>query len=95
MCERNDDEYSFLPSQRRPIPSNNPICLRAQKYGLKSDKAIQLGSRKKAGQQTALASTLDSLCIHVCCLSETRSQNVSTVTELIGPSLSFLASHLW
>ncbi|KER21670.1 hypothetical protein T265_10060 [Opisthorchis viverrini] len=35
---------------------------------------------KQAGQQVALARTLDSLCIDVCCLSETRTQDASTST---------------
>ncbi|KER31953.1 hypothetical protein T265_12887 [Opisthorchis viverrini] len=43
---------------------------------------------KQAGQQVALARTLDSLCIDVCCLSETRTQDASTVIELTAPSLS-------
>ncbi|KER28018.1 hypothetical protein T265_05064 [Opisthorchis viverrini] len=43
---------------------------------------------KQAGQQVALARTLDSPCIDVCCLSETRTQDASTVIELTAPSLS-------
>ncbi|GAA53045.1 hypothetical protein CLF_109407 [Clonorchis sinensis] len=45
-------------------------------------------SLKQAGQQVALARTLDSLSIDVCCLSETRTQDASTVIELTAPSLS-------
>ncbi|GAA50796.1 hypothetical protein CLF_105051 [Clonorchis sinensis] len=45
-------------------------------------------SLKQAGQQVALARTLDSLSIDVCCLTETRTQDASTVIELTAPSLS-------
>ncbi|GAA47496.1 hypothetical protein CLF_100435 [Clonorchis sinensis] len=45
-------------------------------------------SLKQAGQQVALARTPDSLCIDVCCLSETRTQDASTLIELTAPSLS-------
>ncbi|KER27084.1 hypothetical protein T265_05783 [Opisthorchis viverrini] len=43
---------------------------------------------KQADQQVALARTLDSLCIDVCCLSEAMTQDASTVIELTAPSLS-------
>ena len=46
---------------------------------------------KQAGQQAALALTLDSLGIDVCCISETRIQDASIVTELTVP-LYHLAS---
>ncbi|GAA53815.1 hypothetical protein CLF_111223 [Clonorchis sinensis] len=43
---------------------------------------------KQAGQQVALARTLDSLWIDVCCLSETKKQDASTVIELTASSPS-------
>ena len=43
---------------------------------------------QQAGQQAALALTLDSLCIDVCCVSETRIQDANTIIELTAPSLS-------
>ncbi|GAA57816.1 hypothetical protein CLF_113235, partial [Clonorchis sinensis] len=48
---------------------------------------VDVRSLKQSGQQVALARTLDSLCIDVCCLSETRTQDASTVIELTAPSL--------
>ncbi|KER22678.1 hypothetical protein T265_09300 [Opisthorchis viverrini] len=51
---------------------------------------------KRAAQQVALARALDSLCIDVCCLSETRTQVTSTVIELTVRSLSQVpAADLW
>jgi hypothetical protein len=50
--------------------------------------AFNVRTLKQAGQQAALARTLDSLCIDVCCISETRIQDESTVIELTAPSLS-------
>ncbi|GAA57146.1 hypothetical protein CLF_112240 [Clonorchis sinensis] len=41
-------------------------------------------SLKQAGQQMALARTLDSLCIDICCLSETRTQDATT-EKLVDP----------
>ena len=43
---------------------------------------------KQAGQQAALARSLDSLGIDVCCISETRIQDASTIIELTAPSVS-------
>ena len=43
---------------------------------------------KQAGQQAALVSTLESLSIDVCCLSETRLYDSSTVVRLTAPSIS-------
>ncbi|KER25885.1 hypothetical protein T265_06740 [Opisthorchis viverrini] len=50
--------------------------------------AFNVRTLKQAGQQAALALTLDSLGIDVCCVSETRIQDASTVIELTGPSVS-------
>ena len=44
---------------------------------------------KQAGQQAALALTLDSLGIDVCCVSETRIQDASKVTELTASSVAY------
>ena len=54
--------------------------------------AFNVRTLKQAGQQTALALTLDSLGIDVCCVSETHIQNASIVTELTSPSVS---SRFW
>ena len=50
--------------------------------------AFNVRTLKQASQQAALAVTLDSLRIDVCCLSETRIQDSSSVTMLSAPSLS-------
>ena len=50
--------------------------------------AFNVRTLKQAGQQAALALTLDSLGIDVCCVSETRIQDASTVIELTAPSVS-------
>ncbi|KER26334.1 hypothetical protein T265_14019, partial [Opisthorchis viverrini] len=50
--------------------------------------AFNVRTLKQAGQQAALALTLDLLGIDVCCVSETRTQDTSTVIELIAPSVS-------
>ena len=47
---------------------------------------------KQAGQQAALALTLDSLGVNVCCVSETIIQDSSVFTELTAPSVS---SRFW
>ncbi|KER19871.1 hypothetical protein T265_11456 [Opisthorchis viverrini] len=50
--------------------------------------AFNVRTLKQAGQQVVLALTLDSLCIYMCCVSETRIQDASKVTELTAPSVS-------
>ena len=50
--------------------------------------AFNVRTLKQAGQQAALARTLDSLNIDVCCVSETRIQDSSTVIELSAPAVS-------
>ncbi|GAA50185.1 hypothetical protein CLF_104170 [Clonorchis sinensis] len=43
---------------------------------------------EQAAQQAAPAPTVDSLGIDVCCVSETRTRDASTVIELTAPSVS-------
>ena len=50
--------------------------------------AFNVRTLKQAGQQAAFARTLDSLNIDVCCVSETRIQDSSTVIELNAPAVS-------
>ncbi|KER23541.1 hypothetical protein T265_08585 [Opisthorchis viverrini] len=50
--------------------------------------AFNVRTLKQAGQLAALALTLDSLGIDVCCVSETRIQDESTVIELTAPLVS-------
>ncbi|KER21865.1 hypothetical protein T265_09900 [Opisthorchis viverrini] len=50
--------------------------------------AFNVRTLKRAVQQAAVALTLDSLGFDVCCVSETRIQDTSTVTELTAPSVS-------
>ena len=50
--------------------------------------AFNVRTLKQAGQQAALALTLDSLGVDVCCVSETRIQDSSVITELTAPSVS-------
>ncbi|GAA48472.1 hypothetical protein CLF_101653 [Clonorchis sinensis] len=50
--------------------------------------AFNVRTLKQAGQQAALALTLESLGIYVCCVSETRIQDASIVIELTAPSVS-------
>ena len=54
--------------------------------------AFNVRTLKQAGQQAALALTLDSLGVDVCCVSETRIQDSSVITELTAPSVS---SRFW
>ncbi|KER18962.1 LOW QUALITY PROTEIN: hypothetical protein T265_15728 [Opisthorchis viverrini] len=49
--------------------------------------AVNVRTLKQAGQKAALARTLDSICIDVCCLLETRLQDASTVFEPTSPYL--------
>ncbi|KER34125.1 hypothetical protein T265_00012 [Opisthorchis viverrini] len=56
----------------------HPICL----------AAFSVRTLKKAGQQAALALTLDSLGIGVCCVPGTRIQHTSSVTELTATPVS-------
>ncbi|XP_013791819.1 craniofacial development protein 2-like [Limulus polyphemus] len=50
--------------------------------------AFNVRTLKQMGQQAALARTLDSLAIAVCCICETRLYDSSTVVELTAPSLT-------
>ncbi|KER27476.1 hypothetical protein T265_13796, partial [Opisthorchis viverrini] len=50
--------------------------------------AFNVRTLKQAGQQAALALTLDSLGTAMCCVSETRIQDASTGVELTAPSVS-------
>ena len=50
--------------------------------------AYNVRTLMQSGQQVALARTLDSLKIDVCCISETRIQDSSVRVELTAPSLS-------
>ncbi|GAA53774.1 ATP-binding cassette transporter, partial [Clonorchis sinensis] len=75
------------------VPPSSATSLNTSKSVFKPRKPVYLAtfnvrSLKQAGQQVALARTLDSLRIDVCCLSETRTQDASTVIELTAPSLS-------
>ena len=47
--------------------------------------AFNVRTLKQAGQQVALAQTLDTLKIDVCCLSETRIQDPSIVVDIYTP----------
>ncbi|KER27537.1 hypothetical protein T265_05427 [Opisthorchis viverrini] len=71
---------------RRLHPANRPVgpqrIFRSYRVG---DIVHTL---KQSGHQVALARTLDSLCVGVCCLSEIRLHVTSIVTELTTPSLS-------
>ncbi|KER23522.1 LOW QUALITY PROTEIN: hypothetical protein T265_14625 [Opisthorchis viverrini] len=49
--------------------------------------AFSVRTLKQAGQQVGVVRTLDSLCIDVCCLSETRTEDASTVIDLAAPLL--------
>ena len=51
--------------------------------------AFNVRTPKQAGQQAALAFTLDSFGFYVCCLSETRIQDATIVTELTTHSVSY------
>ncbi|GAA55110.1 craniofacial development protein 2 [Clonorchis sinensis] len=50
--------------------------------------AFGVHTLKQAGQQVPLAHKLDSHSSYVCCVSETRIQDASTLVELTAPSLS-------
>ena len=50
--------------------------------------AFNVRTLKQAGQQAALARSLDSLGVDICCVSETRIQDSSTIMELTAPALS-------
>ena len=54
--------------------------------------AFNVRTLKQAGQQAALALTLDSLDIDVCCVSETGIRDANIMTELTAPSVS---SRFW
>ncbi|KER26511.1 hypothetical protein T265_06233 [Opisthorchis viverrini] len=67
--------------------------LNNSKYVFKHQKPVYLSTfnvrtLKQAGQEVALPRTPDPLCIDLCCLSETRTQDTSTVIELTAPSHS-------
>ncbi|KER32508.1 hypothetical protein T265_12788, partial [Opisthorchis viverrini] len=67
------------------IRRGHPQISRNQSLSL--DARLQCPPLKQAGQQAALALTLDSLGIDVCCASETRTQDARTVAEIIAPLL--------
>ncbi|KER21647.1 hypothetical protein T265_10068 [Opisthorchis viverrini] len=72
---------------------SSDTTLNTSKYVFKLRKPVYLATfnvraLKQADQQVAIARTLDSLCIDICCLSETRTQDASTVSELTAHSLS-------
>ncbi|KER28001.1 hypothetical protein T265_13677, partial [Opisthorchis viverrini] len=78
-----------VTSVRHPAPTSSGISksiskLRHPVY----QAAFNIHTLKQAGEQAALALTLDSLGTDVCCVSETRIQDASTVVELTTPSLS-------
>ena len=50
--------------------------------------AFNVRTLRQSGQQAALARTLDSLAIDICCISETRIQDPSIISELTAPLLS-------
>ena len=50
--------------------------------------AFNVRTLRQTGQQAALVRTLDSLAIDICCISETRIQDPSVVSELTAPSLT-------
>ena len=62
-------------------------------YPLKSQRPVYLSTfnrrtLKMTGQQDALAYSIDSLGVDAGCVSETRTQNASTLIELSAPALS-------
>ncbi|KER28215.1 hypothetical protein T265_04891 [Opisthorchis viverrini] len=79
------------PASARP---SSVTTLNTSKSVFKPRKPVYLATfnvrtLKQAGQQVAFARTLDSLCIDVCCLSETRTQYASVVIKQTAPSLSY------
>ena len=50
--------------------------------------AFNVRTLKQMGQQAALVRTLDTLTIDVCCVSETRIQDPTTVVELTAPDVT-------
>ena len=49
--------------------------------------AFNVHTLMKPGQQAGLALTLDSLCVDICCVSETRIQDPIVVLKLTAPNL--------
>ncbi|KER24147.1 hypothetical protein T265_14483 [Opisthorchis viverrini] len=96
----NKDSKFSVSSLRRRLPSRSTSETGSYDSGLNNSKSVfkprqpvylatfNVRSLKQAGRQMAVARMLDSLCIDVCCLSETRMQDASTVIELTAPSLS-------
>ncbi|KER29533.1 hypothetical protein T265_13342, partial [Opisthorchis viverrini] len=96
QCPSSRTDRFARPASHSAAASARPssvTTLNTSKSVFKPRKPVYLATfnvrtLKQAGQQVALARTLDSLCIDVRCLSETRTQDASTVIELTAPSLS-------
>ncbi|GAA56555.1 hypothetical protein CLF_111095 [Clonorchis sinensis] len=83
------NDSSEAKSARHPSPKSSDTSIST----IKPRRPVYLASfsvrtLKQAGQQATLVLTLDSLGIDVCCVSETRIQDESTVVELAAPSFS-------
>jgi len=75
------------PPNQSPISSDKLVPI-FKPYCSVYLAAFNVRTLKQAGQQASLARTLDSLGVDVCCVSETRMHDPTTVTELTAPSLS-------
>lgn len=78
-----DRGQSAVSLSREPHPETRVFRPRSPIYL----GAFNVRTLMQAGQQAALALTLDSLNIDVCCVSETRIQDATTYTDLTAPSL--------
>ncbi|GAA48578.1 hypothetical protein CLF_101776 [Clonorchis sinensis] len=84
-CASHSAADSVRPSSVTTLNTSNSVFKPRKPVYL---AAFNVRTLKQVGRQVALARTLDSLCIDVCCLSETTMQDASTVIELIAPSSS-------
>ncbi|GAA53699.1 polyprotein, partial [Clonorchis sinensis] len=89
LCCIHESGCSFCTSEFSYNPKHFEGVFKPRKHVYLG--AFNVRSLKQAGQQVALARTLDSLCIDLSCLSETRTQDTSTVIELTAPSPSSIS----
>ena len=88
--------YSISPSNLYDNKNASGLCSRVNIVGntiLKPRCVLKLAAFNvrtllQPGQQAALARTIDSLSIDICCVSETRIQDPSNITMLTAPDLS-------
>ncbi|GAA50708.1 dymeclin [Clonorchis sinensis] len=75
-------------SRAGPSAKADRFARRASQLAADSLTTFNVRSLKQTRQQVALARTLDSLCIDLCWLSETRTKDASTAIEGTAPTLS-------